>query len=112
MCKLTKFRTTASSLQSKVNERDHVLRYPVILWALVLCLVGCWVSWLLGWLVDSLLHLEEQGEVGEADATGNILVEEEAPKCSDKVGEQTGQEEEKYLVAWLQGRSESDDEHC
>ena len=63
-------------------------------------------------MIGSLLHLEEQGEVGEADATGHISVEEEASKCSDKVGEQTDQEEEKSLVAWLQGRSESEDEHC
>ena len=74
-------------------------------------------SWLVGCrlvsgLVGSLLYLEEQGKVGEADATGHISVEEEASKCSDKVGEQTGQQEEKYLVAWLHGRSESDDEHC
>ena len=74
--------------------------------------MGWLVGWSLGWLVGSLLHLEEQGKAGEADATGHISVEEETSKCSDKVGEQTGQEEEKYLVAWLQGRSESDDEHC
>ena len=41
------------------------------------------VGWSLGWLVGSLLHLEEQGKAGEADATGHILVEEEASKCSN-----------------------------